>query len=809
MTRPPIITDETAQSYWKRYMERFETKAVLPMRNITSKLSVKADYATHGISIKEDISGTGLFYCAWAILLHLYNDHDDIWFGIGSDDCELPVHVSFDEEKTVGDLVRNIEQTLNEHRSHIREAAGLARAAETEPPFDSLIAVEEHSPELPRHPLHVTVSRSNGIQAVFRYNERLFAEKAVSRLARHYEAVLQWIAAYPNGTVSEIEWLSPEEQKELLVEFNDTDIAYTDARLIQERFEQHAAQTPDKTAVFFRDTQLTYGDLNRKANRLARLLRAQGVGPEQIVGIATERSFDMFVAVMAVIKAGGAYLPLDRSFPDERIEYMLANSGAKLIVTDDPSWEPPSKAALIDANDPALQGLEDHNLQPLHNAGHLAYVIYTSGSTGQPKGVMVEHRQVVGLINYMNMEYNLLPDEISVHRTNLTFDPSVWEMFWPICCGAAALLLTKEQGMDARHLLSLMIGNEKIKMIFMPSSLVKNILYLLENSPEPAAIRLPLYHFGAEPIDMDTLLRTYPYLDGTILNTYGPTECTVFNTYYYVDREDSRDNVPIGKPIANNQVYILSRDLRPMPVHAVGEICIAGDSVSRGYIHDEARTAEKFVDNPFGKGKLYRTGDRGRWLEDGNIEIIGRIDHQVKIRGHRIEPGEIERAIRSFEGTRDCTVLTVGEGEHKQLRAFVIAGEGLRLDELKQYLSRELPSYMMPSAFKLLDHMPLTVNGKIDRERLRQLGQTEAPDNRLEASVQSFVIATVTEALQLGEPVGLWDRLADRGLNSLLFTRIVIDLESQYPIVFQPDEAPMEQFDTAASFISYVLKKLR
>lgn len=300
---------------------------------------------------------------------------------------------------------------------------------------------------------------------------------------------------------------------------------------------------------------------------------------------------------------------------------------------------------------------EKMNLTPITTSDHLAYVMYTSGTTGKPKGIMIEHKSVNNCIFWMQDEFTLSERDIVVQRTNLTFDPSVWELFWPLYRGGKVKLLTTEQSRDAEYLVNLLSTNEELTMMYVPASLLAGMTYLMQSKGFTGRLKLPYLLIGAEPIRMDVVKKFYNYFEGLIVNTYGPTEATINNTYYYLDRDDLREIVPIGKPVANNQIYILTKEMQLVPIHQQGEICIAGGSLARGYINNQEATDQVFVSNPYGDGKLYKTGDLGRWLEDGNIEIMGRIDHQVKIRGYRIEPGEIESSLLQHPEIQNCVVM--------------------------------------------------------------------------------------------------------------------------------------------------------
>lgn len=324
------------------------------------------------------------------------------------------------------------------------------------------------------------------------------------------------------------------------------------------------------------------------------------------------------------------------------------------VERDDPS----RKVLLLDQLGDRLTIEDDSNLEESSTAENLAYVMYTSGTTGQPKGIMVEHRQVNNCIFWMQDEFQLNESAVIVQRTNLTFDPSVWELFWPLYIGGTVRLLTNEQGKDADFLIDLLQNTkDSLTMMYCPASLVTGMVYLLNARSEERKLRLPWLLIGAEPIRPEVVKNLYRYLEGTVVNTYGPTECAINNTYIHLERDREYTVIPIGRPVANNGLYILSKDLQLLPMGMTGEICISGESVARGYIHNLEKTAESFVPNPLGEGKLYKTGDLGRWLADGNIEILGRVDDQVKVRGYRIEPGEIETALLAHPSVREAVVI--------------------------------------------------------------------------------------------------------------------------------------------------------
>jgi amino acid adenylation domain-containing protein len=757
--------------------------------------------------IKYDTSINTLSILGWCVLLCRYNDINNIIFGtIATDYNEdktaknlgiiKPFGIDIDPNMQICKLLGEIKNTYIKNQMHqffsLKEIKKSSELDTENSIFDFCVVVGENyseeninniSLELCSHAnSHLVVNLSNSMDLSFVYNEDAFNYDTIERLSVHFKNIISYCMINPEKTVKEIDYISDEEKDLLLNVFNDTFVKYPNDKLIHELFEQQVKINPNKIAIKFNGECLTYFELNERSNKIARHLRKRGIRSESVVGIMVERSLEMIIGVLAIVKAGGAYLPIDPNYPIDRIKYMIGDSSAPILITQSHLLDKCDIGVdilLIDDN--KLYDEDGTNLEVLGNINSLLYIIYTSGSTGKPKGVMVEHSQMNNLIHWMQGEFCLLPDEISVHRTNLTFDPSTWEIFWPLSVGASIRLLSKEQAMDAGYLLSLMEDNEKIKMIFLPSSLVKAMAYILTEGTDKKHIKLPLFHIGAEPIGMNTLKKIYSYLDGKIIDTYGPTECTVFNTYYYIEKDDARTIVPIGKPIANNKIYILSKNMQLMPINRPGEICIAGDNVSRGYINNDEKTNEKFINNPFGEGKLYRTGDLGRWLEDGNIEILGRTDYQVKIRGFRIELGEVEEAICRHPQVKDCVVSTMERGTNKYLCAYVVSDQGLQIKDLKNFLSQELPSYMIPTYFMQLDNMPLTINGKVDRKALPEIKETsnenlEVSPSNSEMDTLEGKIKDVWQKILSIKNIDLDDDFFEIGGNSLIVIKAEVEL---------------------------------
>ncbi|MDD5036105.1 MAG: amino acid adenylation domain-containing protein, partial [Methylococcaceae bacterium] len=509
------------------------------------------------------------------------------------------------------------------------------------------------------------------------------------------------------------------------VAWNATETDYPKQQCIHELFEEQAVQHPDAIAVVYEDKQLSYGELNVRANRLAHYLRGLGVKPDDRVAICVERSLEMVVAMLAVLKAGGAYVPLDPDYPADRLAYMLEDSQPQVLLTQTgletgfeglseglPMIDLQTNAALwsgqIDSN-PAKQDL---------TARHLAYVIYTSGSTGQPKGAMNEHRGVINRLLWMQDQYGLKSEDTVLQKTPFSFDVSVWEFFWPLLAGARLVMARPEGHKDPSYLAEI-IRNERITTLhFVPSMLQ----VFLEHGEAEHCGSLKRVLCSGEALPGALVKRFQEKLAEVELhNLYGPTEAAVDVTAWNCAEATPLNGVPIGRPIANTRIYILDAQGQPAPIGVAGEIHIGGVQVGRGYLHRPELTQERFLPDPFvedSEARMYKTGDLGRWLPNGTIEYLGRNDFQVKIRGFRIELGEIESKLAEHPGIREAVVLARENGGDKRLVAYYTGDESLATEALREHLSARLPEYMIPPAYVKLDSLPLTPNGKLDRKAL-------------------------------------------------------------------------------------------
>ena len=619
----------------------------------------------------------------------------------------------------------------------------------------------------------------SGLVGSIVYATDLFDESTILRLAGHYERLLEGIVADPGCRISELPLLGAAEREELVVGWSGTRRDYPREAGIHELFEEQAARTPEAVAIEYGQLRLSYRELNERANRVARYLRRHGVGPEVMVGLCVERGLELVVGVLGIVKAGGAYVPLDPEYPAARLSFMLEDTATPVLLMQEKLRERlPAYGGRVIALDTQWEEIEQESADDLKVAAggrDLAYVIYTSGSTGRPKGTCIEHRSVVRLVKNTNY-IELGPEEVVMQFAPISFDASTLELWGALLNGAK--LAVCPAGVLSLEELGRFIRDRGVSTLWLTAALFNQMVDLQLDSLRGVRQLLA----GGEALSVAHVRRMLEVIgSGRLINGYGPTENTTFTCCYVMTADTRIENtVPIGRPIANTQVYVLDRHLQPVPVGVYGELYIGGDGVARGYLNRPELTAEKFVADPFdatGAGRLYRTGDLVRWLPDGNLEFVGRIDNQVKVRGFRIELGEIEAVLNQQPQVREAVVVVREDvpGD-KRLVAYVVAegGEVELIERLREQLRASLPDYMMPSAFVTLEGLPLTPNGKVDRkalpapERESQVSTAyAAPGSELEQQL----VAVWQEVLG-AEKVGVDDNFFDLGGNSLLVTRV-------------------------------------
>jgi len=760
-------------------------------------------------------SVASLFYLAWALVLARASGRDDVVFGtvllgrmqgenaLGLGINTLPVRICVDD-RSVDTAVRAVHHLISRLLRHEHASLALAQKCSSvqapAPLFSALLnyrhsvaseasrppgrwagMVGQRSEERTNYPLTLSVDDlGEEFELVAQVPASVGAARLCAMVHRALEQVVDALERTPSIAVSELDILGSEERRQLLEAFNDTATDYPPVLCVHQLFEAQVGLAPHAIALVFKGQQLTYAELNARANQVAHCLVGMGVGPDDRVALFVERSLEMVIGLLGVLKAGASYVPLDPEYPLERIGYMLEDSAPKVVLTQEalhhrlPDVAPPlvmldsaSFLAPQPRHDPVVPGL---------SSAHLAYVIYTSGSTGKPKGVMVEHGGIVNRLQWMQDAYRLDAADRVLQKTPFSFDVSVWEFFWPLSYGARIVLAEPGGHRDPPYLRELIVREAVTLVHFVPSMLGQ----FLSIEDVGACSSLRHVFCSGEALPADIAQRFLASSTASLHNLYGPTEASVDVTFHACQREDVGMSIPIGRPIANTQIYILDERLRPVPLGMAGEIHIGGVGVARGYLNRPALTSERFIRDPFGSpgSRLYRTGDLGRYNAAGEVEYLGRNDFQVKIRGFRIELGEIEAKLVTCDGVA-ASVVIAREDRHgdKRLVAYlrVVAGSVPSVADLRAALSNELPDYMVPNAFVTLEDFPLTVNGKLDRKALPvpetgglETQAYEAPLGRVEA-----MIAAIWQNLLGVDRVGRHDNFFELGGHSLHATRVI------------------------------------
>ncbi|MBW4619918.1 MAG: amino acid adenylation domain-containing protein [Cyanosarcina radialis HA8281-LM2] len=643
----------------------------------------------------------------------------------------------------------------------------------------------------------------NGIDGFIEYSTDLFDGETIARMVGHLQTLLEAIVANRDRQLSDLPLLTPTEQHQILVGWNDTQVDYPVELCLHHLFEAQVQRSPDAVAVVFEDRQLTYRQLDRKADRLARYLQKLGVKPEVRVGICAERSLDLVIGILGILKAGGAYVPLEPNYPQERSSFLLQDAEVQVLLTQErlkdklPAYR--GQIVCLDSDWEQIDRESEDNLNSKVRSSDCAYIIYTSGSTGQPKGVVIEHRSTVAFINWATNTFTAEDLASVLASTSICFDLSVFELFVPLSSGGRVVLVE-----NVLALPNLPPERELTLINTVPSAIAE----LLEAKGIPDSVRT--INLAGEALPKKLVRQLYEQTNAQqVFNLYGPSEDTTYSTFTLVKPEDAV--VSIGHPIANTQVYILDRNLKPVPVGVRGELYISGEGLARGYLNQPHLTSQKFISNPFSRdsnSRLYQTGDLARYLPNGEIEYLGRLDHQVKIRGFRIELGEIETVLSQHPQIRSAVAIAqLDDANRQRLVAYVVpqlAGDkGDKGDmkatlsslpsspsspssaQLRSYLKQRLPEYMVPSTFVMLDSLPLTANGKIDRRALHlsdwsrlnlETAFVEAR-NPLEASL----VEIWTEVLEI-DRVGIYDNFFELGGHSLLSVQIVSRIRDTFGI---------------------------
>jgi amino acid adenylation domain-containing protein len=730
-----------------------------------------------------------LLVAAWTLLLNRMTGEEVVRFGLLLEGCTFPVAVETSDNSASMGFLRSIGERLAQYRAHATVSASQilewSQPKSEEQLFESIVVCDSsdssnRTVDYVESPILILAKETNTSEYLleFRYATNFLSSDAAEGLMTRFAKVTSDLMSNRCAELGDYSVLTEEEGTRLMVAWNRTEVEFDQNECIHRQFEQQVSRTPDKQAVVFREQALTYEELNIRSARLAVYLQNHhDIGPDKVVAICMTPSLELMVALLAVLKAGGAYLPVDPGFPAERISFMLRDSRAAAILTEqklkDAFHGGPTALIVVDnVREP------EEPIKPLEAKVHshnLAYLMFTSGSTGMPKGVMVEHRNVV---NFFTGIDNLLGTDPGVWLavTSVSFDISVLELLWTLTRGFTVVIQAAEDKLttEGNYSTEAQLRRHHITHLQCTPTLARTLIRLPGTLSAMRSLRQLL--LGGEPLPLSLANRLSKELLAEIYNMYGPTETTVWSTAFKLGGVEG-DSIPIGRPIANTSIYILDQRQRMVPVGASGELYIGGQGVTRGYWNRPELTAERFISNPFSdnpQDRLYRTGDLARYRDDTTIEFLGRIDHQVKIRGFRIELGEIESVLGSHHGVQEI-VVTSSETPmgHQQLVAYVVSTTRGRTHEkeILIYARQKLPDYMIPAALVYVDSLPVTPNGKVDRKALAALAPTRkfAEANHLGSStdLETTISQVWRDALGI-DTIGLNDNFFDLGANSLI-----------------------------------------
>jgi len=721
----------------------------------------------------------------------------------------VPLRVDVDYSQSFAEVfyaVRREVELVRRHKTYARDVIARYPVLRSTPELErkhTLPVIIERVEELDRYEAVpgselTLVVPEDGAECHWVYDAEALDGDSAARMLRQFTIFLRGIAADPDRCIADLPLLTEEERHQLLVEWNNTRADYPNHSCIHHLVESQVERTPDAVAVVFEDEQMTYRELNRRANQLAHYLRRRGVGPEGLVGICIERSLEMAVGLLGILKAGGAYVPLDPTYPAERLTFMLRDAQVPVLLTQQRLVarlpEHGAHVVCLDTDWKSITQESEVNPDSGVMPENLAYVIYTSGSTGKPKGVMITHRGVVNHNVAIAKQYNLQSDDRILQFSSISFDVAVEEIFPSWITGAAVVLRSESMLTSSTDFLRA-IERERLTVLNLPTAYWHEWVPELSLSKKSLPETLRLVVVGGEKAS-PTVFSIWLQSEGSripLLNAYGPTETTVTVTVYdpatSPGRREVASGMPIGRPITNTQIYLLDEHLQPVPVGLPGELYIGGDSLARGYLNRPELTATRFIPHPFSSEpntRLYRTGDVARYLADGNIEYIGRLDHQVKVRGHRIELGEIETVLSQHRAVRESVVLAREDATgDKRLVAYAVARQELTptASELRSFLREKLPNYMVPAAFVIMEALPLTPNGKVDQRALPAPGQARPEVERVLVAPQDEMELQLIKMWEqvLGiQPLGVRDDFFELGGHSLLAMRLFAQIEQVF-----------------------------
>lgn len=838
---------DEADEYWSNYLSEYEEKATIPFVN---KSQIKGEYNNNKLECILDEETTEkltsfakennttlniIFKSIWGLMLQRYNNTNDVVYGnilssrppeingieemVGIFINAVPVRIKSESNMTFKELLQKIqEEAIDGQKYCYLPLAEIQSKTELRTELIDQLMIFENYPmeniqqdtnedadikidlesinvfEQTNYDFNIIIKPLKNTLIEFSYNSAKYDDRSINKIVNHLETVIGSIIENPDIKISQIEITSEEEKDEILNIFNNTKTDYPKAKTINQLFEEQVEKSPNNIAVICKGKELTYKELNEKSNQLARQLIEKGVKSDTIVALMAERSIEMIIGILGIIKAGGAYLPIEPKSPLERIKYMLDNSQSEILLIQkelNEQYELGERHIVLIDNE-NLNEVAKENLEDIRATNNLAYIIYTSGSTGRPKGVMVEDRNVINLVYSLSDKvYKKYDGLLNVALiAPYVFDASVQQIFATLLLGHTLNIVGEDDRLSGKGL----VDYYKENKIDISDGTPVHLSLLMQDKKGLADEDMRVKHFiiGGEALPLETVKAFKKICKSQITNVYGPTECCVDSTSYEIEEEefDKLTSIPIGRPLPNERIHILDKDLNVVPIGVAGELYISGEGVSRGYLNNDELTKEKFISSPFKNGEtMYKTGDLARWLSDGNIEFLGRLDYQVKIRGYRIEIGEIEAQLLNHEKIKETVVLVKeDESNNKYLCAYIVAETELTTQEIREHLRQQLPDYMIPSNFVQLEKMPLTSNGKIDRKSLPQ------PDGKVNTGieyvpptteVEKKLVEIWTDVLSI-QRIGIEDNFFELGGHSLkaslLVSKIHKELNTEIPL---------------------------
>jgi amino acid adenylation domain-containing protein len=866
---------ELAEKFWKQKLQGFTAATPLTVEKLLPKtensninygeqqiqLTVSATEALQSFARQNRLTLNNLVQATWGLLLSRYSQESDVVFGVtvsgrppsllgvesivGLFINTLPMRVQVSAETKILDLLKDLQAQQIEWEqysySSLADIQGWSNIPRGTSLFESILVFESNTlktglksnhesldldnfrgVERTNYPLTVVAVPRQQMLVRISYDTNRFDDGTITRLLGHFQTLLEGIISNPEARVSQLSLLTEFEKQQLLIDGHNSEVDYPVDKCIHQLFEEQVERTPDAVAVVFECQQLTYNELNCRANQLAHYLQSLGVKPDELVGIGVERSLEMIVGILGILKAGGAYVPLDPEYPQERLNFMLEDSQVKVLVTQAKLVEsiPQHQAQLIclDTDWEKIAQNITSNPESGVKPDNLTYIIYTSGSTGKPKGVLVNHANVVRLFAATDSWYHFNSQDVWTLFHSYAFDFSVWEMWGALLYGGRLVIVPYLVTRSPESFYELLC-QEKVTILNQTPTAFRQLIQAEESvkgdispllrevgkdSVTETDLSLRLVIFGGESLEINSL---QPWFDRhgdqlpQLVNMYGITETTVHVTYRPLSMADVNSTASvIGRPLPDLQVYLLDQYLQPVPVGVPGEMYVGGAGVAKGYLNRPELTTERFISSPFEhSNKLYKTGDLARYWPNGELEYLGRIDNQVKIRGFRIELGEIEALLASHPQIWETVVLvwddTAGD---KRLVAYIVPQPEITIiiDEIRQFLKAKLPDYMVPNAFVILAALPLTANGKIDRRALPPPESGSEVSDKYVAPrtpMEEILVTIWSEVLKV-EKVGINDNFFELGGHSLLATQLVAQIRDRLKI-----ELPLRQLFNSAT----------